>query len=82
MSFQPTDPVTARQIAEHAVMSIQDLRACTALDEIHARHRQWLSFADSMGVCRQIREHILGVVNECAIVMKARQRPMPRQVSP
>lgn len=68
-----TDPVEARQIAEVTVQALQDIRASVTLEQMMATYRNWQSYAESMGVAAQIREHVRDAVNEVAITIKARR---------
>lgn len=73
MAYQPTDPVKAKQIAEHAVRVLEGIRHSATLDQLNARVAEWRSFADAMGVVSQIREHVREAINETAIHIKARR---------
>lgn len=73
MAYQPTDPVKARQIADHGMRALEGIRACVTLDQLDARVSEWDSFANSMGVVKQIRDHFREAINETAIQIKARR---------
>jgi hypothetical protein len=73
MAFRPTDPVQARQIAEHTAHAIAEMRRSLTLDQLGARHRDWTLYADGVGVAPQIRDHVRGVVNDVAISIKAKR---------
>jgi len=70
---RPADPVEAKQIAEHTVMALADIRHCTSLDDLMARYRAWEAYADGMSVVSQIRDHVRSAVSETAITIKARR---------
>lgn len=73
MAIRPTDPVEARQIADHTAHAIAEMRHSLTLEQLHTRHRDWTMYADQMRVAPQIRDHVRGVVNDVAISIKARR---------
>lgn len=73
MAYQPTDPVKAKQIAEHTARVLEGIRHSATLEQLDARVAEWNSFANSMGVVSQIRAHVQGAINETAIHIKARR---------
>lgn len=73
MAFVPTDPVKARQIAEHTMGVIVGIRHAATLDQLNARAGEWQSFADAMGVVKPIRDHVRDAINETAVHIKARR---------
>lgn len=72
--FVPTDPVKAKAIAIYATSKLEQMREEADIERLKLVYRGWMTYADSEGVCEQIREHMLRAFNETAITIKAREK--------
>lgn len=73
MAFRPTDPATARAIADQTVQALADLKRSLTLEQLHSRHREWIAFADAFRVVPQIREHVRDEVRNLSVALKAKR---------
>lgn len=73
MAYVATDPVKANDIAAHSCEVLRIMRAATTKERLDEMYLGWVTYADQMRVCQQIRDHMLGAATEIAADIKARR---------
>lgn len=58
MAYRPSTPYEAQEIAQHATNYMTQIRQCRTLRDLTDAWAGWKLYADSSGVCWQIREHM------------------------
>lgn len=66
MKYRPSTPYEAKEIAQHAMNYLQMIRQAQTLADLTRAWAGWKLYADSAGVCRQIREHLSEAYGEVA----------------
>lgn len=71
MAVRTSNPLEAKEIAQHGVYVLQQIRACETINDLNRVYAGWSAYADKMRVCPQIRAHMAGAYSEVSTDIKA-----------
>ncbi len=70
----PTSPDEAQDIAAYANNMLRELRSMKSPEAVNRVYAAWLDYANSRGVCAQIREHFSYARAECEGITRRAQK--------
>ena len=73
MAVRRSTPNEAREIAEKAAHWLRMIRDAKSVPDLNEAWHSWRLYADSAGVCPQIKEHFVGAYAEVASGLKDRR---------
>ena len=73
MAPRLSNPFEAREIAEHGVYVLREIRSAPTIDRLNELFSGWLAYATQKHVCPQIREHLSGAYAEVSRDLKAKR---------
>lgn len=64
MAVRRSTPNEAREIAEKAMHWLRMIRDAKSVPDLNEAWQSWRLYADSAGVCHQIKDHFIGAYAE------------------